>query len=119
MKEPKPRTESLGKSGSKTRGVSQRKELAVVTLGMVAAITGVGGLLAASPPGGASEATADTGDETAAVVQPDPSPGDRWAPGRDETDTQVATQPVQGESARAPSWSAPSLQQAPARSRGS
>ena len=67
MKEPKPRTESLGKSGSKTansrtRRVSQRKELAVVTLGMVAAITGVGGLLAASPPGGASEDTADIGN---------------------------------------------------------
>ena len=41
---------SLETGRPKARGVSQRKELAVVTLGMVAAISGVGGLLAANPP---------------------------------------------------------------------
>ena len=34
----------------KVRRVSQRRELAVVTLGAAAAITGLGGLLAANPP---------------------------------------------------------------------
>lgn len=37
--------------GEKVRRVSQRRELAVVTLGMVASIAGLGGVLAANPPG--------------------------------------------------------------------
>ena len=35
----------------RARRVSQRRELAVVTLGAVASMTGIGGLLAANPPG--------------------------------------------------------------------
>ena len=48
-------------SGKKTRRVSQRRELAIVTLGVVASITGLGGVLAANPPGWAiSEAKAQS-----------------------------------------------------------
>ena len=53
------RAEGEGPPGSgkpKARRVSPRKELAVVTLGMVAAISGVGGLLAANPPSWATTA---------------------------------------------------------------
>ncbi len=44
---------STGREGprKKIRRVSQRRELAVVTLGMVASIAGLGGVLAANPPG--------------------------------------------------------------------
>jgi type IV secretory pathway VirB10-like protein len=45
--------------GKQIRRVSQRKELAVVTLGMVAAISGVGGLLAANPPSWATNTQPD------------------------------------------------------------
>ncbi|MDQ3926482.1 MAG: hypothetical protein M3272_05785 [Actinomycetota bacterium] len=133
----------------KARRVSQRKELAVVTLGMVAAISGVSGLLAASPPSGIGVETASAGNETA-IVQPEPSPGDGEAyeaadsrsagsgsgtPGgveplrsdgpsdRAEPTTEASAQPapqaVQKEPAQTPSWSASSPQEAPARSRGS
>ena len=154
MKELKPRTEGLGRSIPKTespksRRVSQHKELAVVTLGMVAVITGVGGLLAASPPLGlASEGAPDTGNETTALVQPDPRPSDSRSsetadvesstsaigePGplrRDDEAsergvqaTQAAPppvqQPVQEESAQMPSRSSSSQAPAHAKSRGS
>lgn len=46
-------------TGKKVRRVSQRRELAIVTLGVVASITGLGGVLAANPPSWAvSEANA-------------------------------------------------------------
>lgn len=52
-----PSTERSQNAGSKHAGirnkigrVSQRRELAAVTLGAVAAITGLGGVLAANPP---------------------------------------------------------------------
>src|ERR687889_547929 len=45
----RPSTERQGVD-KKVRRVSHRKEFAVVTLGMVAAISGVGGLLATNPP---------------------------------------------------------------------
>jgi hypothetical protein len=45
--------------GKQIRRVSQRKELDVVTLGMVAAISGVGGLLAANPPSWATNTQPD------------------------------------------------------------
>jgi hypothetical protein len=48
----------------KARRVSLRKELVVVTLGVVAAISGVGGLMAANSPSWAS-----TGEPAAATVQ--------------------------------------------------
>ena len=127
----------------KTRRVSQRKELAVVTLGAVAAIAGVGGLLAASPPSGIASETVSAGNETT-VVQPDPSSSgkasetveaesepssgaesargdDGGAPEREGPGAQVAPQPVVEGSAPAPTWSAPSPQQDPATamSRGS
>lgn len=57
---------SLETGRPKARRVSQRKELAVVTLGMVAAISGVGGLLAANPPSWAAtpEPAAVTAQQT-------------------------------------------------------
>jgi hypothetical protein len=55
----------------KARRVSQRKELVVVTLGMVAAISGVGGLMAANSPSWASadEPAAATVQQTTAQQQ--------------------------------------------------
>ena len=75
MNEPEPRAEGFQRNGPKTatrkaRRVSQRKELAVVTLGTVAAITGVGGLLAASPPSGAS---VDIAYQTPTFGEPEPA----------------------------------------------
>src|SRR5215212_2251608 len=82
------RLESKG-SRKKAHRVSQRRELIVVTLGAVAAITGLGGVLASNPPGwmtsldttaqetsvsetpAAAEALPD--DETSAPVQETPS----------------------------------------------
>ncbi|MGI9050954.1 MAG: hypothetical protein ACR2GU_16530 [Rubrobacteraceae bacterium] len=53
----------------KIRRVSQRKELAVVTLGAVASITGIGGFLAANPPGWAvSDASARPAITTAGAT---------------------------------------------------
>ena len=86
MKELKPRTEGLERGIPKTespksRRVSQRKELAVVTLGMVASITGVDGLLAASPPLGlASEGAPATRNVVAllVVLAGGPAPRQAW-----------------------------------------
>ncbi len=117
----------------KARRVSQRKELAVVTLGAVAAITGVGGLLAASPPSGAS---VDTAYQTPTFGEPEPAQSNGETPSEaSTTESEPSTkqkqepknkqepvqQPVQQEPAPAPSWSAPASQQeAPAaESRGS
>ena len=121
----------------------------MVTLGMVAAISGIGGLLAAGPPSGIGAETASAGNETA-IVQPEPSLSDGEAyeaadsssagsgsgtPGgveplrsdgppdraapTTEASAQPAPQPVQEEPVQTPSWSASSSQEAPARSRGS
>jgi hypothetical protein len=99
-------TGSPKSKGSKKKGrrVSQRKELAVVTLGAVAAIAGVSGFLAASPPSGA---VAETGYETPALSTPEGTP---W----------TGQERAQQEPAPAPSWS-PSPSQGPpaAESRGS
>lgn len=132
MSEPEPRAEGFQRSGPKTatrkaRRVSQRKELAIVTLGAVAAITGVGGLLAASPPSGAS---VDTAYQTATFGEPEPAqsngeiPSEATAPESEpptEQKQEPVQQPVQQEPAPAPSWSAPASQQEPpaAESRGS
>jgi hypothetical protein len=67
-------TERSGSKGSKkkARRVSQRRELVVVTLGAVAAITGLGGVLSANPPGWAASSDS-TAPETSAA---EPSPAD-------------------------------------------
>ena len=133
MNEPDPRAEGFQRSGPKTatrkaRRVSQRKELAIVTLGAVAAITGVGGLLAASPPSGA---TVDTAYQTSTFSEPEPAQSNGETPSEATTTTESeppteqkqepVQQPVQQEPAPAPSWSAPASQQEPpaAESRGS
>ena len=56
----------------KVRRVSQRRELAVVTLGAVATITGLGGLLAANPPSWTAPLQAAPA-ESALVDQAEPS----------------------------------------------
>ena len=131
MSEPEPRAEGFQRSGPKTatrkaRRVSQRKELAIVTLGAVAAITGVGGLLAASPPSGASD---DTAYQTPTFGEPEPAQSNGETPSEATTESEPATEqkqepvqkPVQQEPASATSWSAPASQQEPpaAESRGS
>ena len=59
--------EGISRPGKpKARRVSPRKELAVVTLGMVAAISGIGGLLAANPPSWAAETAAVSVEQTTA-----------------------------------------------------
>jgi hypothetical protein len=138
LSEPEPRAEGFQRNGPKTathkvRRVSQRKELAVVTLGAVAAITGVGGLLAASPPSGATD---DTAYQTPTFGEPEPAQSNGETPSEaTTTESEPPTeqkqepknkqepvqQPVQQEPAPAPSWSAPASQQEPpaAESRGS
>jgi len=74
---PIPRGQRAAQSESKgpkkkVRRVSQRRELAVVTLGAVATITGLGGLLAANPPSWAAPPQA-TPAESALVDQAEPS----------------------------------------------
>ena len=131
LNEPEPQAEGFQRNGPKTathkaRRVSQRKELAVVTLGAVAAITGVGGLLAASPPSGAS---VDIAYQTPTFGEPEPAQSNGETPSEATTESEPPTeqkqepvqQPVQQEPAPAPSWSAPASQQEPptAESRGS
>jgi hypothetical protein len=54
----------------KVRRVSQRRELAVVTLAAVASISGVGGLLAASQPAGAPIQPASAPTAKGALTSP-------------------------------------------------
>ena len=124
MNEPESRAEGFQRNGPKTatykaRRVSQRKELAVVTLGAVAAITGVGGLLAASPPSGAS---VDTAYQTPIFGEPEPAQSNGETPSEattteseppTEQKQEPVQQPVQQEPAPAPSWSAPASPQEP------
>lgn len=114
------RFESKG-SRKKAHRVSQRRELIVVTLGAVAAITGLGGVLASNPPGWATSldtiaqetsfsetpAAAESlpDDETSAAVQETPSAQDA-----------SLQAPVQE---AAPSFSTTSQASATAKSRGS
>ncbi|MDQ4003872.1 MAG: hypothetical protein M3259_08565 [Actinomycetota bacterium] len=97
--------------------------MAIVTLGAVAAITGVGGLLAASPPSGASD---DTAYQTLTFGEPEAAQSNGETPTEattteSEPATEQKEEPVQREPAPAPSWSAPASQQEPpaAESRGS
>ncbi|HEX2729104.1 MAG TPA: hypothetical protein VHM16_05070 [Rubrobacteraceae bacterium] len=55
-----------GGGRKKSGRVSQRRELAIVTLGAVAAMTGLGGVLAANPP---SWATSETSAQPAVTAQ--------------------------------------------------
>jgi len=57
----------------KTGRVSQRRELAIVTLGAVAAITGFGGVLAANPP---SWAASETSARSAVTAQAATTPAE-------------------------------------------
>lgn len=113
--------ESKG-SKKKVRRVSPRKELAVVTISAVAAITGVGGFLSASPP---SEAVTSAGYETAASTTPEPSQIENKAPEHNESTPPEETpgtgqERARQESAPAPSWSpSPPRGPAAAESRGS
>ncbi len=115
-----------GRSGSKgskkkARRVSQRRELVVVTLGAVAAITGLGGVLASNPPGWAT--SLDTpAQETAISETPaaaESLPDDEASAALQETPSAQPASlqaPVQE---AAPSFSTTSQAPAAAKSRGS
>ncbi len=127
------RSKSKG-SKKKVRRVSQRREMAIVTLGMVASITGLGGLLAASPPPflvaqeemavqSSGEAQANTVDATQEDWStPAPVQDDQVSarPVQEPRREQPAVMPPEEPSAPSPpSWSS-SASQAPAtKSRGS
>jgi hypothetical protein len=138
------RRKSEDKGPKKARRVSQRRELAVVTLGTVASIAGLGGFLAANPPSWAT-APENATPEIAVTAQADPggaSHSDDVAiqrqTGADSTAANVESAPIveggpsespaeQAEpaasrapvEAQQPAWSAPSQAPAAAESRGS
>lgn len=131
MKTPKPRTEGSKSKRPGSRRVSHRRELAIVTLGMVASITSLSGILAANPPSFVNTqevaATSSVGAPTDAVS--DATWDGRTAPAPDTTEQVSPPPPMQephtGGSAEAspeetPSWSS-SHEEAPAaaKSRGS
>ena len=105
----------------KAHRVSQRRELIVVTLGAVAAITGLSGILASSPPGWATsldttpQETSVSETPTAAESLPD---NEASAPEQETPSAQPASSqaPVQEP---APSFSTTSQALAAAKSRGS
>ena len=112
-----------GPEKKKGRRVSPRRELAVVTLGAVAAITGLGGFLAANPPSWAlapETATQETASEAATPAEPAEGTWQSEADA-DSTPTGVESTPVQEEWAEAPppAWSAPPREPAATESRGS
>ena len=83
-----PPTGSSQNAGSKRTGVrrktgrvSQRRELAAVTLGAVAAITGLGGILAANPPSWATTAA----NAQSAVTTQATTTGSQSAPALEST----------------------------------
>lgn len=103
----------------KTGRVSQRRELAIVTLGAVAAITGLGGILAANPPGWAVSDTNARPSVTAQAATPlaqsaaardsagrpssntdDTSASERSDTGQDEAAQASAQQPASQQAAR-------------------
>lgn len=122
------RSESKGPK-KKSRRVSQRRELAVVTLGAVATITGLGGLLAANPPSWATDTQAAAPAESVLVDQADPPPrnDERGRRGPDVASVQadVEPAPTREDTPQAPVeqaqpvYSAPSPASAATRSRGS
>ena len=126
---PQPESFETGRSKGNTprkkfRRVSQRRELAVVTLGAVAAITGLGGILATNPPDWAIAAETAT-PETVTSVEPATVEGDPGGPPRGDEGANPApaqewakgSQP--GAEQAPPAWSAPSREPAATESRGS
>lgn len=71
--------------------VSQHKELAVVTLGMVAAIAGFGGMLGAAPP----QTTQTSAPRPALVSSATPGPTSSAQPAHQRTPAFSAASPVQ------------------------
>ena len=108
-------------SRKKTHRVSQRRELIVVTLGAVAAITGLGGVLASSPPGWATSmdtpAQETSVSDTPAAAQALPD-DEASAPVQETPSAQRASSQAPVQEA-APSFSTTSQGPAAAKSRGS
>lgn len=111
----------------KPRRVSHRKELAVVTLAMVASISGVGGLLAGSQQGNSQAAGASERPTVAAPASPSGT-GDRLGmvanasqPGDDDAGGHAVLRADKGKHTpnSTPSWSANSQRPAAAVSQGS
>ena len=135
------RRNPAGKGPKKAGRVSQRRELAVVTLGAVAAITGLGGFLAANPLNWATTSE-NAAPETVAVAEADPggtAPGDEVPQPREPAPIQVQEEapempaeqappgpppgpPVSSQATvenAPPAWSAPAQAPAATESRGS
>jgi hypothetical protein len=114
------RFESKG-SRKKAHRVSQRRELIVVTLGAVAAITGLGGVLASNPPGWATSLDT-TAQETSVSDTPaaaESLPDDEAsAPVQETPSAQPASSQAPVQEA-APSFSTTSQAPAATKSRGS
>lgn len=113
--------------GKKVRRVSQRRELAVVTLGAVAAITGLGGVMATNSPGWATTAATTPAEMTAETRAPEaPAPAESGSasvePSREQREAPAQQTPAQQaprQQQAAPAYSAPSQAPAAAESRGS
>jgi hypothetical protein len=105
----------------KAHRVSQRRELIVVTLGAVAAITGLGGVLAPSPPSWATSlntpAQATSISETPAAAESLPD-DEASAPVQETPSAQPASSQAPVQEA-APSFSTTSQAPSAAKSRGS
>jgi len=108
-------------SRKKAHRVSQRRELVVVTLGAVAAITGLGGVLASNPPGWATSldttAQETSVSETPAAAEALPD-DEASAPVQETPSAQPASSQAPVQEA-APSFSTTSQAPAAAKSRGS
>jgi len=114
-----------GRSGSKgskkkARRVSQRRELVVVTLGAVAAITGLGGVLAANPPGWATSSDTTAPETSATEPSPAESAPTSQAPAPVQENPSARPVPSQAPVQEAPpAYSPQSRASAAAKSRGS
>ena len=81
------------KGPKKAQRVSQRRELAVVTLGAVAAIAGLGGFLAANPPSWATTPEAAS-PKVAATAEADPNGAARGDEGARQREADVGSNPA-------------------------
>jgi hypothetical protein len=130
------------KGPKKAQRVSQRRELAVVTLGAVASIAGLGGFLAANPPSWATTPE-NAASESAVAAEADPNGATRGdeetrpreadassnpasvEPAPMQRQEEASETPAQPTPSQAPveeassSWSGPSQASAAAESRGS
>lgn len=85
---------TLGDKGSKkARRVSQRRELAVVTLGAVASIAGLGGFLAANPPSWSTTPEAAS-PEVAATAEANPDGAAQGDEGTRQREADVGSNPA-------------------------